>query len=103
MHCRSLRQVAEENESEPIEVPIDGALDLHNFHPRDVKTLVPDSLEECRATGILEVRIIHGKGIGNLRRTVHATLKKIPWVSGYTLAGGERGGWGATLVTLEPE
>ena len=86
-----------------VELTVDGVLDLHTFRPRDIKTLVPDYLEECRARGILEVRIVHGKGIGNLRRTVHATLEKIPWVTDYALAPGERGGWGATRVRLVPE
>jgi DNA-nicking Smr family endonuclease len=87
---------------EELELPVDGTLDLHTFHPRDVKHLVPDYLEACREKGILEVRIVHGKGVGNLRRTVHAALDRIPWVTGYRLAGEDRGSWGATLVTLAP-
>lgn len=88
-------------ENEPVEFPVDGVLDLHTFHPRDVKTLVPDYLAECRALGILEVRIIHGKGTGALRTTVHAVLDKLPEVESYGLAG-DRSGWGATLVRLKP-
>jgi DNA-nicking Smr family endonuclease len=84
----------------PIELPIDGTLDLHAFHPRDVKELVPDYLAECRARGILEVRIIHGKGTGALRRTVHAILSRLPEVDCFGLAMEDAGGWGATLVRL---
>ena len=84
---------------DPIEIPIDGTLDLHTFQPRDVKELVPDYLAECRDRGILEVRIIHGKGTGALRETVHAVLDKLPYVETYRLAG-DRSGWGATLVVL---
>ena len=87
---------------EPIELPIDGVLDLHTFNPRDVKDLVPDYLAECQARGILEVRIIHGKGIGNLRRTVQAILKRHPAVISFTLDYPQFGGWGATLVQLRP-
>jgi DNA-nicking Smr family endonuclease len=86
----------------PIELPIDGTLDLHAFHPRDVKALVPDYLAECRARGILEVRIIHGKGTGALRRTVHAILSRLPEVDRFGLATEEAGGWGATRVRLRP-
>jgi DNA-nicking Smr family endonuclease len=85
---------------EPIRVPIDGTLDLHAFRPADIKFLVPDYLEECRQAGIYNVRIVHGKGIGNLRRTVHAVLQRIDSVASYRLAGEDGGSWGATLVTL---
>ena len=87
------------SEPETIEYPIDGQLDLHTFHPRDAKPLVHDYLDACRERGILEVRIIHGKGTGSLRRLVHAQLQKRDDVEGYKLAG-DRSGWGATLVTL---
>lgn len=88
-------------EDEPVEWPIDGILDLHLFHPREVKDLVPDYLAECRKRGILEVRIIHGKGTGALRKTVHAILGRLPEVNSYALAGEGMGGWGATVVKLK--
>ena len=84
----------------PIQLPIDGVLDLHTFRPNEVKDLVSDYLGECRARGITRVRIIHGKGIGNLRRTVHALLPKHPDVVSFALAGEQLGGWGATIVHL---
>jgi DNA-nicking Smr family endonuclease len=87
---------------EPVEMPIDGVLDLHTFHPCDVKDLVPDYLAACQARGILRVRIIHGKGIGNLRRTVQTILRKHPAVISFTLDHPQFGGWGATLVQLRP-
>lgn len=85
---------------QPIVLPIDGTLDLHTFRPGDLKTLIPDYLEECQAAGILEVRIIHGKGTGTLRRTVHALLDRLNIVAGYRLGDETSGSWGATLVTL---
>jgi DNA-nicking Smr family endonuclease len=81
-------------------LPIDGVLDLHTFRPEDVAALVQDYLDECQRAGILEVRIIHGKGKGTLRRTVHAGLERRKDVLAFGLAPPERGGWGATLVTL---
>ena len=86
---------------EPIELPIDGVLDLHTFNPRDLKELIPDYLAACRQRGILQVRIIHGKGIGALQRTVHSILSKHPDVISFTLDHPEYGGWGATLVKLK--
>ena len=59
-------------------------------------------LEACRRRGILEVRVVHGKGTGALRETVHAILERLPGVASFRLAGEDRGSWGATLVVLEP-
>jgi DNA-nicking Smr family endonuclease len=84
----------------PIQLPIDGVLDLHSFQPREVKDLVLDYLAACQEKGILQVRIIHGKGIGNLRRTVHVLLAKHPEVIDYGLDHPLFGGWGATIVNL---
>jgi len=81
-------------------MPIDGVLDLHTFHPREIKDLVPDYLAACQERGIYQVRIIHGKGIGNLRRTVHSILSKHPEVVSFSLDHPEYGSWGATLVAL---
>ena len=86
----------------PVALPIDGVLDLHTFAPREVGRLVPAWLAECRAQGILEVRIIHGKGTGVLRERVHRILERDAAVLGYHLAGEDGGGWGATLATLAP-
>jgi DNA-nicking Smr family endonuclease len=90
------------DEHDPIEYPVDGILDLHTFRPNEVKDLIPEYLSLCRQRGILQVRIIHGKGTGALRRRVQAILQKIPEVISFQLAGEEAGGWGATIVTLKP-
>ena len=80
-----------------VEIPIDGTLDLHTFDPRDVKDLVTTYLDECLKNDITEVRIIHGKGKGVLRRIVRSRLERHPNVVSYKYAGS----WGATVVTLE--
>jgi dsDNA-specific endonuclease/ATPase MutS2 len=87
---------------EPIETPIDGTLDLHTFAPRDVESLVPEYIDACRRRGILQLRIIHGKGTGTLRRIVRAALDRHPAVASYRHEGGSGGSWGATVVDLKP-
>jgi len=86
---------------EPIELPIDGVLDLHTFKASEVKDLVPDYLTACCEKKIFQVRIIHGKGTGTLRATVHSILSKHPLVSSFSLDHPEYGGWGATIVWLK--
>jgi DNA-nicking Smr family endonuclease len=87
---------------EPLQLPIESELDLHTFHPRDLKELLPTYLMACREKGILEVRVVHGKGAGQLRRGVHALLARMPEVSSYSLATEPFGGHGATIVHLQP-
>lgn len=86
----------------PGTIAIDGELDLHPFSPREVKPLVLEYIEACKQRGILELRIVHGKGIGALRRTVHALLAEHPDVRAYRLGGMGEGSWGATIVDLHP-
>jgi len=87
-------------DDDPVEIPIEGVLDLHTFSPKDVKDLVPEYIEECLRRGLTEVRIIHGKGTGTLKGIVHGLLKKNPRVAAFEDAGLMAGGWGATLVRL---
>ncbi len=89
--------------NEPIELPIDGVLDLHTFKPREIGELVPDYIAACQERRIRQVRIIHGKGIGNLRRSVHSILAKHPDVISFSQANPMFGGWGATIVLLKPK
>ena len=84
----------------PVDLPIDGVLDLHTFRPKDVKDVVLEYIELCRERRIYELRIIHGKGIGQLRNTVHALLAKHPDVASFALANEHYGGSGATMVRL---
>jgi dsDNA-specific endonuclease/ATPase MutS2 len=90
------------DESEPVPLPITGELDLHTFRPSDLGQLIPAYLDACHARGIHEVRLIHGKGTGTLRSTVHALLPRCPRVKSHRQGDEHSGSWGATIVTLHP-
>ena len=87
---------------QPIPLAIDGVLDLHTFHPKELRPLLEDYIAACRERGILSLRIVHGKGRGVLRERVHGVLRRHPHVRSFRLAGPHAGGWGATLVELAP-
>jgi len=86
----------------PVIVPIEEVLDLHTFRPEEVGALLDDYFSECLKAGMLTVRIIHGKGKGILKQRVLRHLEKDPRVIAYQDAGPGAGGWGATLVRLNP-
>jgi len=89
------------DEPDPIEFEITNELDLHTFRPSDVGDLVPDYIELALEKGYKRIRIIHGKGIGTLRTTVHKILERDPRVVRFEQAGATEGGWGATIAWLQ--
>ena len=92
-----------DSDSDPVEFPINGTLDLHTFKPSEVKDLVFDYIEACLEKKIYKLRIIHGKGTGTLRRIAQSILDKHPAVQNYRHESGSGGGWGATIVDLKKE
>lgn len=85
---------------QPIRLPVEDSLDLHTFSPRDIADVVAEYLRAARAAGLREVRLIHGRGRGVQRATVHAVLARLPWVARAYEAPPDRGGWGATVVVM---
>ena len=58
-------------------------------------------LDECYLAGLNEVRIVHGKGTGALRKGVHEFLKTNPHVKDYRVGTYGEGEMGVTIVTLK--
>ncbi len=79
-------------------VPVEDTLDLHAFAPRDVASVVAEFVVEAHARGFAEVRLIHGRGVGVQRRTVHETLARHPIVEDFWDA--PRSHLGATIASL---
>lgn len=82
-------------------MPIENELDLHTFRPQDLGDLIPDYLQACRDKGIFEVRIIHGNGIGNIKRSVEAIVGRLDFVESSSPASSLYGGMGAMIVRLK--
>ena len=78
-------------------MPIEGAIDLHHFAPRDIPSVVDEYLREAAKKGLLEVRVIHGRGKGVQRQRVQKQLSRHPLVVDF-----RSDGLGSTLVTLRP-
>lgn len=93
--------VDQEDNNDPVKFEISSELDLHTFRPDEVSELVADYVAICQDRDILRVRIIHGKGMGTLRETVHAVLKKDSRIDRFELASYQEGGWGATIAWLQ--
>ena len=85
-----------------VRLPLEDFIDLHSFRPRDVRSVVESYLEEAIEAGFREVRLIHGRGVGVQREIIRSLLVKHPGVDSFSDAPAERGGWGATVVRLNP-
>lgn len=83
----------------PHRVPIEAALDLHAFHPRDVRSVVEEYVRAAHAAGLREVRVIHGRGTGVQRGIVQAVLETHPLVEGFSDAPESH--LGATVALLK--
>lgn len=82
---------------EPVEIPIEDSIDLHTFHPRDVRAVVEEYVFQARHKGFREVRLIHGRGVGVQRKIVQSFLRTHPDVVSFR----DNDDRGSTLVTLK--
>ena len=83
---------------EPVRLPIEDALDLHAFHPRDVKSVVDEYVTAAHEAGLREIRLVHGRGTGVQRGIVQAALERHPLVLEFRDAADSH--LGATIATL---
>jgi DNA-nicking Smr family endonuclease len=85
-------------EDDPIHVPIEDAIDLHPFAPRDVVSVVDEYLLAAQQAGFEVVRLIHGRGKGVQRAAVQRLLRLHEAVDSYWDAPDAH--LGATAVRL---
>lgn len=67
----------------------------------EAQSLLDRYLDDAYAAGLRQVRIVHGKGTGVLRRFVHDYLKAHPLVASYHVADEAEGGAGATIAEFK--
>ncbi len=79
-------------------IPIEGALDLHAFAPRDIKSVVEEYVNAAHDAGLGEVRLIHGRGKGIQRGIVQQALENHPLVEAFWDAAESH--LGATVARL---
>jgi dsDNA-specific endonuclease/ATPase MutS2 len=53
---------------------------LHAFQPRDIASVVEEYVTAAAAAGLVEVRLVHGRGHGVQRGIVQAALDRHPCV-----------------------
>jgi len=93
----------EAREYEPSLLPTPKAspeLDLRGLSVDEALILIDQRLDEAVRSGVKELRIIHGKGTGTLRRAVREMLAKHTLVESYAEAERRDGGDGVTVVEL---
>jgi len=84
-------------DDEPVELPIEDALDLHAFLPSEVRDVAREYLEQARQRGFREVRLIHGRGRGVQRASIQSMLEQLDFVERFYDASS----LGATVVVLK--
>lgn len=73
-------------------------LDIRGEKPEDAEYKILRFLDDAYASNLDKVEIIHGKGTGTLKSTVHEILKNYDKVKDFYFANIEVGGEGLTIV-----
>jgi DNA-nicking Smr family endonuclease len=85
-------------DDEPIALPIEDAIDLQAFAPREILDVVGDYLAAAHGAGFELVRLIHGRGKGVQRAAIQRLLREHALVVEFWDAAESH--LGATVVRL---
>ncbi|WP_158212452.1 endonuclease MutS2 [Natranaerobius trueperi] len=75
-------------------------LDIRGERVDDAIAKVDKFLDDAIVTNLTQIRIIHGKGTGNLRKGIQFHLEGHPHVNEYRIGSRNEGGEGVTVVKL---
>jgi DNA-nicking Smr family endonuclease len=67
----------------PADDPRPDALGAHAFAPRDIRSVVDEYLTAAHAAGLGTVRLVHGRGRGVQRASIHHLLATHPLVASW--------------------
>jgi DNA mismatch repair protein MutS2 len=81
-------------------MPVDSELRIRRMTIDEAMPRLDYYLNAAFMAGLPWVRIVHGKGTGVLRGTVHETLAEHPLVKSFRLGDWGEGGAGVTIVEL---
>ncbi|VAX18757.1 Recombination inhibitory protein MutS2 [hydrothermal vent metagenome] len=76
-------------------------IDIRGKKPEEVEYQLLRFLDNAYANNLSKVEIVHGKGTGVLKETVHHILKKHEGVKDFEFAKIELGGEGVTIVSIK--
>ena len=82
------------------EIPPANELRLRHLTLDEALPMLDNYLHDAFIQGLIQVRIIHGKGTGTLRTTVRRELGKHPLVKSFRAGGYGEGGQGVTIVEM---
>ena len=85
----------------PVRADVPRELHLLGLTSDEARAAVEKFLDDAVLAGHRELRLIHGKGTGALRRAVESCLRGHPLVTSFRLAEPSAGGAGATVVALD--
>lgn len=75
-------------------------VDVRGTRADEATSMIETALDQALLAGVDELRVVHGRGTGALRRATHEFLRTHPSVKRFALCSEEEGGDGATVVAL---
>jgi DNA mismatch repair protein MutS2 len=80
--------------------PVEREIDVRGRSAEEALETVERYIDRASIAGVPEVRIIHGKGTGTLKRGIEEFLRASPLVEEFRIGEPREGGWGATIVRV---
>jgi len=79
----------------------DARLDIRGKYVNEIAELLENFIYEGHINSVNDLTIVHGKGTGSLRKSVHVILKTNKYVGNFRLGNWNEGDSGVTIVELK--